>query len=64
MRTACGSSSTSSRRPRPTPAGFADLVDRAGIRPFVEETLALTEAARAHRLIESGRVRSKIVLVP
>lgn len=44
--------------------GFADLVDRAGVRPSVEETLPLTEAARAHRLIESGRVRGKIVLVP
>ncbi|MFD3869968.1 NADP-dependent oxidoreductase [Streptomyces sp. NPDC058623] len=51
----------------PTPAdlaGFADLVDRAGIRPFVEETLPLTDAAKAHRLSESGRVRGKIVLVP
>ncbi|MFK0258642.1 NADP-dependent oxidoreductase [Streptomyces sp. NPDC090445] len=51
----------------PTPAdlvGFADLIDRAGVRPFVEETLPLTEAAKAHELIESGRVRGKIVLVP
>ncbi|MFD9564118.1 NADP-dependent oxidoreductase [Streptomyces sp. NPDC059994] len=51
----------------PTPAdlaGFADLIDRAGIRPSVAETLPLTEAARAHELSESGRVRGKLVLVP
>ncbi|WP_329388416.1 NADP-dependent oxidoreductase [Streptomyces sp. NBC_01351] len=45
-------------------AGFADLIDRAGVRPSVEETLPLAEAAKAHELIESGRVRGKIVLVP
>ncbi|MFD3698050.1 NADP-dependent oxidoreductase [Streptomyces sp. NPDC058646] len=51
----------------PTPAdlsGFADLVDRAGIRPSIAETLPLTDAAKAHRLSESGRVRGKIALVP
>ncbi|GAB2607815.1 NADP-dependent oxidoreductase [Streptomyces capparidis] len=43
---------------------LAGLVDREGLRPFVEETLPLAEAAKAHELGESGRVRGKIVLVP
>ncbi|UQI45452.1 zinc-binding dehydrogenase [Streptomyces sp. HU2014] len=30
----------------------------------IERALPLTEAAAAHRLIESGRVKGKIVLVP
>ncbi|MET9500606.1 NADP-dependent oxidoreductase [Streptomyces sp. NPDC006622] len=45
-------------------AGFADLLDRSGVRPFVERTLPLTEAAQAHELSESGRVQGKIVLIP
>ncbi|WP_405785900.1 zinc-binding dehydrogenase [Streptomyces sp. NBC_01367] len=51
----------------PTPAdlaGFADLVDSAGIRPFVEKTRPLADATKAHRLSENGRVRGKIVLAP
>ncbi|WP_381833269.1 NADP-dependent oxidoreductase [Streptomyces monticola] len=43
---------------------LADLVDRGGVRPSVQETLPLTEAAKAHELGESGRVRGKVVLVP
>ncbi|MFD9453787.1 zinc-binding dehydrogenase [Streptomyces sp. NPDC059985] len=46
----------------PTPedlVGFARLVDDAGVRPSVEETLPLVEAVRAHRLSESGRVRGR-----
>jgi NADPH:quinone reductase-like Zn-dependent oxidoreductase len=45
-------------------AALAELVDRDGLRPFVEETLPLTDAVKAHELGESGRVRGKVVLVP
>ncbi len=51
----------------PTPAdltGLADLVRQGGLRPVIQETLPLTEAAKAHELSETGRVRGKIVLVP
>lgn len=51
----------------PTPAvltDFAALIDGHGIRPTISETLPLTEAAKAHELSETGRVRGKIVLVP
>ncbi|MBT2383989.1 NADP-dependent oxidoreductase [Streptomyces sp. ISL-11] len=51
----------------PTPAdlaGLAGLVARGDLRPAVQETLPLTEAAKAHELSETGRVRGKIVLVP
>lgn len=51
----------------PTPAdlaGLADLVDQGAVRPAVQETMPLAEAAKAHELSESGRVRGKIVLVP
>ncbi|WP_129841008.1 NADP-dependent oxidoreductase [Streptomyces sp. RFCAC02] len=43
---------------------LAALVDREGLRPCVTETLPLTDAAKAHELCESGRVRGKVVLVP
>jgi NADPH:quinone reductase-like Zn-dependent oxidoreductase len=45
-------------------AHLAELVDRGSLRPFVQEVIPLTEAARAHELSENGRVRGKIVLVP
>jgi NADPH:quinone reductase-like Zn-dependent oxidoreductase len=45
-------------------ARLAELVDRGSLRPFVQEAIPLTEAARAHELSESGRVRGKLVLVP
>ncbi|CAM3516677.1 NADP-dependent oxidoreductase [Kibdelosporangium persicum] len=51
----------------PTPgdlAALAELVDREGLRPFVAETLPLTDASKAHELGESGQVRGKVVLVP
>ncbi|MGW4690610.1 NADP-dependent oxidoreductase [Streptomyces sp. NPDC004244] len=51
----------------PTPAvltDFAALIDGHGIRPTISETFPLTEAAKAHELSETGRVRGKIVLVP
>lgn len=38
------------------------LVDTGQLRPYVEDTLPLAEAAKAHQLIESGRTQGKIVL--
>ncbi|WP_328466002.1 zinc-binding dehydrogenase [Streptomyces sp. NBC_00448] len=43
---------------------LADLADRRALSVAVQETLPLAEAAKAHELSESGRVRGKIVLVP
>ncbi|MEV4433521.1 NADP-dependent oxidoreductase [Streptomyces sp. NPDC049585] len=51
----------------PTPAdlsGLADLVRKGGLRPEIQEVLPLHEAAKAHELSETGRVRGKVVLVP
>lgn len=41
---------------------IAELVDAGRIRPHVEETFPLTEAGKAHELVESGRVQGKVVL--
>jgi len=38
------------------------LVDTGQLRPYVEDTLPLADAAKAHQLIESGRAQGKIVL--
>ncbi|WP_455568568.1 NADP-dependent oxidoreductase [Streptomyces netropsis] len=40
------------------------LIEQGRLRVHVERCLALTEVAEAHCLIESGRVKGKIVLVP
>ncbi|MCX5205950.1 NADP-dependent oxidoreductase [Streptomyces sp. NBC_00237] len=51
----------------PAPAvltAFAALVDDHGVRPTIAEILPLEQAAKAHDLSETGRVRGKIVLVP
>lgn len=45
-------------------AALAEVVDRDGLRPFVAETLPLTDAVKAHELTESGQLRGKVVLVP
>ncbi|MCF3100509.1 NADP-dependent oxidoreductase [Streptomyces roseoverticillatus] len=45
-------------------AGLAGLVSDGSLRPYIQETLPLTDMAKAHELSESGRVRGKIVLVP
>ena len=39
-----------------------DLVRRGQLAPSIWRTLPLSEAAQAHRMIESGEVRGKIVL--
>jgi len=41
---------------------IAALVDAGLIRPHVAETFPLTDAAKAHELVESGTVRGKVVL--
>ncbi len=51
-----------------TPSGedldqITDLVERGDLRVAVEQILPLDEVARAHSLIETGRVRGKLVLL-
>lgn len=41
---------------------LAALVEAGKLRPYVEHSLALEEAGKAHELIESGRTQGKIVL--
>ncbi|SNQ51733.1 Alcohol dehydrogenase zinc-binding domain protein [Frankia canadensis] len=41
---------------------LTDLVTRGALRVEITRTLPLAEAARAHELLETGRVRGKIVL--
>jgi len=41
---------------------IADLADAGRLRPEIEETFPLEQAAEAHRRIETGRVRGKLVL--
>ncbi|WP_371656179.1 MULTISPECIES: NADP-dependent oxidoreductase [unclassified Streptomyces] len=41
---------------------IAELVDAGAIRPYVEETFPLEEAAKAHELVGAGHVQGKIVL--
>jgi len=43
-------------------ARIADLVDEGALRPLVEDVLPLADAAEAHRRIETGRSRGKLVL--
>lgn len=43
-------------------ARIAALVDAGAIEPVVERTYALAEVAEAHRALETGRTRGKIVL--
>jgi NADPH:quinone reductase-like Zn-dependent oxidoreductase len=45
----------------PDRGGLEGLV-AAGVRPHVEATFPLEDAARAHELGEQGRTRGKIVL--
>jgi NADPH:quinone reductase-like Zn-dependent oxidoreductase len=43
-------------------AHVADLVDRGVVRPIVERTFSLDRIADAHRAMESGKTRGKIVV--
>jgi NADPH:quinone reductase-like Zn-dependent oxidoreductase len=43
---------------------LADLVDEGKLRVAIEETFPLAEASDAHRRLEDGRARGKIVLIP
>jgi NADPH:quinone reductase-like Zn-dependent oxidoreductase len=51
----------------PTATGLApllDLVERGALRVLTDRVLPLSEAAAAHRLLGSGSVTGKVVLVP
>jgi NADPH:quinone reductase-like Zn-dependent oxidoreductase len=39
-------------------------VDEGRLRVVIEETFPLAQAAEAHRRLEEGRARGKIVLIP
>jgi NADPH2:quinone reductase len=41
-----------------------DLFVHGVIRPAIQERIPLAEAARAHALLESGKVLGKLVLKP
>jgi NADPH:quinone reductase-like Zn-dependent oxidoreductase len=43
---------------------LAALAEQGGLRVIVDETFPLAEAAEAHRRLEDGRARGKIVLIP
>ncbi|MER6051762.1 NADP-dependent oxidoreductase [Streptomyces sp. NPDC001793] len=45
-------------------AALADLADSGALRVHLAHTLPLSDAARAHRLIESGSTMGKVVLIP
>lgn len=45
-------------------AALLDLFVRRVIRPAIQERIPLAEAARAHALLESGKVLGKLVLEP
>ncbi|MFC4505153.1 MULTISPECIES: zinc-binding dehydrogenase [Streptomyces] len=40
------------------------LAARGRLRVAVEQTLPLPDVAKAHELVETGRVKGKIVIVP
>jgi NADPH:quinone reductase-like Zn-dependent oxidoreductase len=41
---------------------LAELIDAGKIRPYVDQTLPLTEVAKAHQLVEGGHTRGKLVM--
>ncbi|MCF1507012.1 zinc-binding dehydrogenase [Streptomyces glomeratus] len=41
---------------------IAELADAGKIRPYVEATFALADAAGAHAALDAGRVQGKLVL--
>jgi NADPH:quinone reductase-like Zn-dependent oxidoreductase len=53
--------------PQLTAESFALLFDylaKGQIKPHIHERLPLSEAARAHELLESGAVKGKLILKP
>jgi NADPH2:quinone reductase len=52
------------RRRREATAELLDLLAAGRIKPVISARLPLAEAARAHTLIESGKVLGKLVLKP
>ena len=40
------------------------LIDNGQLRPLIDRTMKLEDAAEAHRLIEEGGLKGKIVLTP
>lgn len=45
-------------------AEVASLIDDGAVRVEIQERIPLDEAARAHEILESGRIRGKLVLIP
>ena len=43
-------------------AALGDLIEREELRPVIDSVLPLSRAAEAHRRLEEGGVRGKIVL--
>src|SRR5690606_16583855 len=43
-------------------AKLADVVERGGVRAVIDRVFALDEAVEAHRYLETGRARGKVVL--
>jgi NADPH2:quinone reductase len=41
-----------------------DYLAKGQIKPHIHERLPLSEAARAHELLESGAVKGKLILKP
>lgn len=41
---------------------IADMFKKRQVRPYIQKVFPLAEAAEAHRLMETGRVRGKLVL--
>ena len=45
-----------------TPAEVADVVQSGAVTPVIDAVLPLEEIAEAHRRVESGRTRGKVVI--
>ena len=56
--------STNPFRNLPSVSALLELLREGKIRPVVAERLPLTEARRAHELLESSADKGKLVLVP
>ncbi len=43
---------------------LADMITNGQLQPYVETTFQLKEAGKAHQVVETERVRGKVVLIP